>query len=70
MSKTVKTIQTAYRAIETSDKSTEILSNIAVHRSVISTTESGEKYVNENTCKDKKVSKLASYRQKYNGSRK
>src|ERR1051325_8938538 len=54
MSKTVEAIQTAFRTINGSDKKTKALSKVAVHRAVISTTESGEKYVTENTSKIKK----------------
>ena len=50
MSILVKTIQTAYRTIEGSDK----LSKVATHRAIISTTYSGDKYVTENTYKTKK----------------
>ncbi|CAB5395914.1 unnamed protein product [Rhizophagus irregularis] len=49
---TVQTIRTAFRPINGSDKKTKTLSNVTVHRAVISKTGSG-RYVTENTNKGK-----------------
>ncbi|GBB96075.1 hypothetical protein RclHR1_02680009 [Rhizophagus clarus] len=51
-SEPVKTIRTASRPIDRSDKKTKTLSKVAVHKAVISETGSG-RYVTENTNKSK-----------------